>query len=68
MANFGSNDVSVLWDTAVIATLAVGSEPRKIDVDPVRGLVYVANRRGRSLSIISEQSFKCFLPMILKVS
>lgn len=60
VANTASNTVSViLFNTADVAvqnvyTLAVGSSPAALDVDTLRGKVYVANHDSDSVSIINS--------------
>jgi YVTN family beta-propeller protein len=46
--------VAVISGTAVIGEVPVGTDPRTITVDPVRGYVYVANRSDNTVSVISE--------------
>jgi DNA-binding beta-propeller fold protein YncE len=57
----------MLFGSRVVGTIAVGAGPAEIGVNPVSGLVYVANRLSQSISIISDISpFKVFLPVALK--
>jgi YVTN family beta-propeller protein len=52
VSNYGSNSVSVLSDTGVIATMLVGGGPEEITVDDVHGQVYVVNTMSNTLSVI----------------
>jgi YVTN family beta-propeller protein len=66
--NFESDDVTVIQNTSVITTLAVGREPRAMDLDPATGYVYVANTQGRSISIIGVPALwrSTYLPVVLR--
>ncbi|MGH7431005.1 MAG: hypothetical protein ACREI5_04220 [Candidatus Methylomirabilales bacterium] len=58
VANFGSNNVSVI-DTArnvVIATVPVGNRPFDIAVNPAGTRVYVTNREAGTVSVINAQT------------
>jgi DNA-binding beta-propeller fold protein YncE len=70
VVNFGSDDVTVISGTSVVTTLAVGRMPSAVDVDPTTGYVYVANREGRSITVISEGKVgrDIRLPLIMKNS
>ena len=56
MANFLGNSVSVIDEAAstVTATIAVGSNPDGVAVDPAAHTAYVANFLGNSVSVISR--------------
>ena len=55
MANYASNDVTVLDGTSnsVIATIKVGEHPRAIAVNPSTHTVFVANTHGNSVTVIN---------------
>jgi len=54
VANTSSNNVSVIRtsDNAVVATIAVGENPRGVGITPTGGRVYVANRSSDNVSVI----------------
>ena len=49
----GSDTVSVINGTTVIATIPVGSCPRGVAYDPSNGYIYVANRGSDTVSVIN---------------
>jgi len=53
VADAGSDTVSVINGTTVIATIRVGSEPAGIAYDPSNGYIYVTNWGSGTVSIIS---------------
>ena len=53
VANDGSNSVSIISGTTVIANVSVGSTPECVVYDPVNHYIYVANYGSNSVSIIS---------------
>ena len=53
VANQGSNSVSVISGTTVVATVNVGTHPRGVGYDGGNGDVYVANYGSDSVSVIS---------------
>lgn len=52
--NWVDDTVSVISETAVIATIPVGNDPNAIAVNPRSGLVYVANTADDTVSVIRE--------------
>lgn len=54
--NSQANTVSVIGGStdSVVATIAVGSDPFGVGVDPISGVVYVANREGNDLTVIAD--------------
>src|SRR5947207_2428158 len=53
VANYNSNNVSVINGTTVVATVAVGTEPFGVGYDSGNGYVYVANDSSNTVSVIS---------------
>ena len=53
VANSGSNNVSVISGTTVVATIPVGNIPYGVAYDSENGYVYVANSGSNTTSVIS---------------
>src|SRR4051794_30264403 len=54
VANSGSDNVSVIRtsDNSVVATVAVGDEPRELAITPSGGRVYVSNFSSDNVSVL----------------
>jgi len=52
VTDYGSDTVSVINGTSVIATIPVGIEPVGVAYDPSNGYIYVANSISNSVSVI----------------
>ncbi|TMA07596.1 MAG: hypothetical protein E6J94_04260, partial [Methanobacteriota archaeon] len=53
VANYNSNNVSVINGTTVVASVAVGTLPVGVAYDSGNGYVYVANYNSNTVSVIS---------------
>jgi YVTN family beta-propeller protein len=51
--NFGSDNVSVIHDTTVVASVNVGDEPYNATYDSRNGYVYITNSASNTVSIIN---------------
>ncbi len=60
VANFGSNDLSVINGTTnkIQANVTVGHHPHSVAVDPYRSMVYVTNWANGTLSVINGTTNK----------
>lgn len=56
VANYGSNDVSVIQQNSVVATVNVGTEPIGVTFDSSNSEVYVTNFGSNTVSVIQGTS------------
>ncbi len=53
VADSNSSNVSVIRDSALVATIPVGSDPLGLTYDPVDGDVYVSNENSGNVSVLN---------------
>src|SRR5437773_2500583 len=63
VANYDSNNVSVIDGTTVVATVPVGSLPLGVAYDSGNGYVYVANSGSNNVSVISGTTVVATIPV-----
>jgi YVTN family beta-propeller protein len=56
VANYGSNNVSVINGTSAVATIMIGPYPQTVGYDSGNGYVYVGDLNSNNLSVISGTS------------
>src|SRR2546425_10733047 len=58
VANYNSNNVSIISGTTVVATIPVGGGPSGIAYDSGNGYVYVANALSDNVSAVERRAVK----------